>query len=81
MPKPDFLNFALSFDVPTSAFYTLPAVFEHAAAIGGITVDALMKRTRTNGQLGYYLASVAVRVAARDTADQAGVITATYQVQ
>lgn len=60
----EYAIFATRFNVPASAAYVLPALFEKAAASQGMATRALLNTaTFNNRELGEYLAGVAKRIA------------------
>jgi hypothetical protein len=60
--------FADRYNIPVSAAYVLPALFERTAQMANMAVSAMVSRATYDAALGGYLAGCALNVAANDKA-------------
>ena len=58
--------FAGRYNIPASAAYVLPALFERTAQMANMAVSAMVSRATYDADLGNYLAGCALKVAASD---------------
>lgn len=64
----DIAVFAGRYNIPASAAYVLPALFERTAQMANMPVRAMVSRATYDAALGGYLAGCALKVAANDKA-------------
>lgn len=64
----DIAVFAGRYNIPASAAYVLPALFERTAQMANMPVRAMVSRATYDAAIGEYLAGCALKVAASDKA-------------